>query len=194
MFCFDLLHQTIHHVNESTCLSPNACILHAVTDVSMQDAPHQLQQTCPRTAAPLFVERAGVGHRSLHARWAILAGWCPTSSGPAAWSGVPAPAEAGVKGGSGPAECVRNVCQNGTRDGCMKLSRRQDGGGDTRGRVEVGLLGWCSCHCFLVCLCYTGGRGETQARQRRNKQLGRTGNSSGDDTSMCDLRPSSSNS
>jgi len=99
---FDLLHHIIHHVNESTCLSPEPYILHAVTDASMQDAPHQPQQTCPRTAAPLSVERAGAGHHSLHAESAIPAGWCPTSSGPAAWSGVPAPVELGVKDGSGP--------------------------------------------------------------------------------------------
>ena len=130
---FDLLHHTMHHVNESTCLSPDTNILHALTDTSMQDAPHQPQQTCPRTAAPLSIERAGAGHCSLHARWAIPLGWCPTSSGSAAWSGVPAPVQAGVKGGSGPTDCVRNVQQDSTRAGWMNLSHRQRKGGGTKG-------------------------------------------------------------
>ena len=73
----------------------------------MQDAPHQPQRTCARTAARLPAVRAGAGHHSLHARWAIPAGWCLTSSGPAAWSGVHTPVEAGVKGGSGPTD----ICQ-----------------------------------------------------------------------------------
>ena len=111
------------------------------TDANMQDAPHQPQQTCPRTAAPLSVERAGADPRSLHAGWAIRVGWCPTSSGPAAWSGVPAPVQAGVKGGSGPTGDVRNVSQDSTRVGWMNLSHRQYGAGAKGGAKIRGTAG-----------------------------------------------------
>ena len=61
---------------------------------SVKDAPRLPPQRLPRKIALLYSLRAGAHRRSQSARSAILAGWCPTSSGPAALRDVPVPGAA----------------------------------------------------------------------------------------------------
>lgn len=58
---------------------------------SMKDAPRPPLQKLPRTTVLLYILHAGAHRRNQSAESAIPAGWCPTSSVPAALRDVPVP-------------------------------------------------------------------------------------------------------